>query len=431
MNYDLILNWITIGSVIGLVLFLMVSRYYLTYFVIACIKVKKLPNSKSFTKFAVLIPARNESKVIRGILQCFKDMKYPREFYDVFVIIESAEDPTKEIAENYGFTVIIRGDLTNRKTKGYALDDAYHYIKDHGLKFDAFMVFDADNIVSNDYLFHMNNVYQSGYQVGNGYRNFTNADQNWLTACSATLFSYINQFTSRGRSMLFNKANLTGTGYFIAYEIVDNEGGWIWNGMTEDVQLTTYCYYHGVKMHYYPYAVYYDEQSESFKVNRTQHCRWVRGFFANRKKFQKKDNQYGNESKIKKALMRFEYNVSIYPFIAICVIYVLCFLAALVIAIIGAFQGYENVGLLFVKAIFQLFLLWAIFMFASAFTIGIDNKNLKLKPKRIISVVLTYIIFFFTFVLGFFDGLFNKKLRTDWKVVEHQGEITNKDAEIK
>lgn len=425
MNYGLITDWITLGSIIGLVVFLMVSWYYLTYFVMACIRVKKLPAAKNYTKFAVLIPARNESKVIRGILECFKNMKYPREFFDVFVIIESTEDPTYEIVKEYGFQCVVRGDLTNRKTKGFALDDAYHYIKDNNLKFDAFMVFDADNIVSNDYLYHMNNVYQAGYKVGNGYRNFTNASKNWLTAGSAVLFSYINQFTSRGRSLLFDKANLTGTGYFLAYEIVDNEGGWIWNGMTEDVQLTTYCYYHNIKMHYYPYAVYYDEQAESFKVNRTQHCRWVWGFFLSRERYTRKENYYGEISKTKRFLSLFEYNVSIYPFITISVIYILCFLVSIIIAIIGAVTGYEQAGFLFAKSFFQLFLMWFVFAVPATITIAVDNKHLKFSFWRSVSVILTYIIYFYTFALGFFDGLFNKSLRTDWKPIAHKGDVTN------
>jgi len=428
MDYELIVSRINYASLFAFVFFLFFAWFYIFYFIIACIPVKLLPDSDKHAKFAVLIPARNESKVIKGILDCFLKMDYPREFFEVFVIVETSEDPTVQIVEDAGFKVVIRKDLEGKRTKGYALDEAYKSIKESGEHFDAYMVFDADNIVKPDYLRHMNNCYQEGYQVSVGYRNFTNANKNWLCACSAVLFAYINQFTSRGRSLLFKKATLTGTGYYIAGEILDNEGGWIWNGMTEDVQLTTYCYYHNVKMHYYPHAMYYDEQSEKFSITRKQHCRWVWGYFADRKQFKKKENVYETKNKFVRFLSLFEYNVSIIPFIVITVVFLLCFIASFILMIIAAVNLYENIGFVIARTIFQFFILRFVFMFASAFTLGIDNKNLKFGFFRCLSVVLTYILFFGSFVVGFLDGLFHKSARTNWKKIEHTGVVTNNDA---
>ena len=250
MTYDQIVYLLDVIVVATIIFFLGFLWYYLSYFVIATKKDKKFPKATKYAKFAILIPARNESKVIRNILKSFKDMKYPREFFDVFVITETENDPTNKITDEAGFIHVVRKDLNGRRTKGFALDDCYKYIKEKGLVYDAYMIFDADNIVSDDYLDLMNDVYQQGYQVGVGYRSFTNATKNWICACSGTLFSFMNQFTSKGRSVLFKKATLSGTGYFLDARIVDECGGWIRNGMTEDGQLTTYCYYHNIKMYY-------------------------------------------------------------------------------------------------------------------------------------------------------------------------------------
>lgn len=428
MDYERIVYILDGVVVLAIVFFSMFLWYYLTYFVIATKKDKKLPTAEKYTKFAILIPARNESKVIPNILKSFKEMKYPREFFDVFVITETEDDPTNVIVKEAGFTYVIRGDLTNRRTKGFALDDCYKYIKSHGLVYDAYMIFDADNIVSSDYLELMNDVYQAGYQVGVGYRSFTNATKNRICACSATLFSFMNQFTSKGRSKLFKKATLSGTGYFIDAKVVDDVGSWIWNGMTEDVQLTTYCYYHNIKMLYYPFAKYFDEQAEKFSVLNRQHIRWTWGFFASRKRFKEGGKVYPCESKIKRAISIFEYTISIYPFVVLTIVILLVCLASFGISIAASVMHDPSAGWLFAHSMFQFILLYMIFMFISAFVIAIDNNNLKFSPWICVKICLTYMFFFSSFLIAFLKGLFNKKLRGSWLAIEHKGQIIDKQA---
>ena len=41
-----------------------------------------------------------------------------------------------------------------------------------------------------------------------------------------------------------------GTGYYINSDIIDEAGGWIFTGMTEDMEVTTYCEYHNIYMKY-------------------------------------------------------------------------------------------------------------------------------------------------------------------------------------
>ncbi len=428
MNYQLIVNWIDIALVLAFLFFSCFLWYYFLYFGVASKRPRRLPKATKFAKFAILIPARNESNVIRNILNACEKLDYPKDFFDVYVIIEDEKDPTNEIVKEFGFNVVIRGDLTNRKTKGFALDDAYQEIKKRGLFYDAFIIFDADNVMNPDYLSLMNDVYQAGYQVGVGYRSFTNATKNWVCGCSATLFSFMNQFTSRGRSFFFEKATLTGTGYFIAKEIVDNEGGWIWNGMTEDVELTTYCYYHNIRMHYYPYAKYFDEQPDKFKTLNRQHVRWVWGFFASKKRFKEKKNVYPVKSKVKRFFSLLEYTTSIYPFVIFSIICLLTSIASFGLFIASLFGSSEQSGWLFAHALFQFSILYLIFIFISAFTIAIDNKNLKFTTSQCIVICMTYLAFFSSFLLAVLDGFFHKDKRTNWLKIEHKGDIIDKQA---
>ena len=411
-----------------------VSWYYIVFFFCSLRKEKPFPKGEKNYKFAVLVPARNEDKVIENILKSLYEQDYPKEFYDVFVIVESKDDPTVKITQKYEYQVVIRTNLNHRRTKGFALDDAYQYIRSNNLDFDCFMIFDADNVVNPNYLSLMNDVRNQGYMVGVGYRNFTNASYNWISGSSGTLFSFMNQFTSNGRSRFFKKATLTGTGYYIDRKIVDDLGEWIWDGMTEDVELTTYCYYHNISMKYYNIAQYYDEQCTSYKVMHKQHVRWVWGYFNDKKKFKKPGLDYGALPKRRRILSLIEYNCSIYPFVVYCVLGVIAFVMSIVIFICSfPLAVYYDVAWDAVPAFFGfLFVYFAFiyltFAFVAGLTFVIDNKRLKFSVWLRIKIVFTYMFFFADFLFAFLDGLFHKKKRYSWDKIEHKGEVVDKAA---
>ena len=78
-------------------------------------------------QFALLIPARDESNVIDGLLQSILNQTRSVIMDDVFVIVESKNDPTISICKKYGASVIVRKRLELR-SKGYALMEAIEYL---------------------------------------------------------------------------------------------------------------------------------------------------------------------------------------------------------------------------------------------------------------------------------------------------------------
>ena len=78
----------------------------------------KLPEAKTNHKFAILIPARNESHVINNLLQSLQKQEYPKDKYDIYVIVESADDPTNEICKQYENTqVFVRPNLDIKRKR--------------------------------------------------------------------------------------------------------------------------------------------------------------------------------------------------------------------------------------------------------------------------------------------------------------------------
>ena len=431
MNYELFIDLAYSISAVALVFLATISWYYLAFWAISGRKCPPVPHSDKKSKFAVLIAAREESKVISNILSSLKEQTYDKDYFDVWVIVEREDDPTVEVVKEFGYNYFVRDELTdNRRTKGFALQECIRHFPTIGKEYDSYMIFDADNVMDHNYLEVMNDLRQTGVKVGLGYRSFTNANTNWLTIGSAVMFSYMNTVTSRGRTILFHKATLMGTGYFVDSDIIRDAGGWIFTGMTEDIQLTTYCYYHDVYMRYYPLVSFYDEQSPSYRTTHKQHLRWLFGYFERRTFLKKAGIKYDYHPKGMQSLMRFEFNCGLFPFVIFNVISMLIFISCIVIGAIAVYQhvGPYYYGMIFGLAVWSLFIVYLIFVVPAIIIVYRDNVNLKLTKKNQFIAITTYFLYFYEFVLAFLDGFFHPSKRTTWSKIEHSGEITNDSA---
>ena len=430
IDYELALDIIDIIVAAIVIIMGVFSWYYVGGFFISFRRTKEVPHSDKLTKFAILVPARNEGPVVVNIMNSLKNQTYPKEYFDVWFITEKDEDPTNALALQYGYHYFVRDQLTpDRKTKGFALQECIRHFKDSHLNYDAYMIFDADNVMDNDYLEKMNDVRQSGVEVAVGFRNFTNINRNWLTSGSAILFTYINSFTSKVRSMIFKKCVIAGTGYYINADIIDEAGGWIFTGMTEDIEVTTYCEYHNINMKYYPLINFYDEQSPSYKTNHYQHIRWIWGFFESRKAFKKGGKMHTANGKGMYRASLFEFNAGIIPFITACALNILCIIASIILYAFSIRQAQEYSYILLWHFGYQLGLMYLLFALVAIATIAHNYNRLKMTWWAIAITVMTYFIYFADLLAAFLHGLFVPRTRKTWTPIKHSGQILNNKAQ--
>lgn len=432
-DFDLAINILVSLASVMAVFTVILSLYYLVYFFAARKRIPEVPHSDKLTKFGILIAARNESAVIRGILDSLKNQTYPKDSFDVWVITECEDDPTNKIALECGYNYFVRDRLTtDRRTKGFALQEMIDYFNRNNIVYDAYMIFDADNTCANNFIERMNDIRQTGVKVCSGYRNFTNPTENWLTANSSIMFSWMNQVTNRGRSNYFHKCAVMGTGYFVDSDIIKGAGGWIFTGMTEDIQLSTYCYYHDVNMRYFPEAMFYDEQSTKMKDVHKQHVRWLSGYFSSRRFLKKNGTYYLHHHKKMIRFMRGEFNLGIVPFVFYNVINTLLFILSLILTIFAAI--YERNGGIVGKCIgltvLEFLYIFLPFVIASTYILITERKNIKIRGLKAIICSITYFIFFYDFGVAFFDIMFHKNKRSEWVQIEHTGDKTNYDKRM-
>ena len=133
--------------------------------------IPRSPETAARHRFAVLIPARNEEAVIENLVDSLMRQDYPRECYDVYVIVNNSTDRTAALAEVAG-AKILRPDGPV-SSKGEALRFAFSALRDGDA--EAYVIFDADNVVDRGFLSEMNRQYESGAEIVQGRRSGKNA----------------------------------------------------------------------------------------------------------------------------------------------------------------------------------------------------------------------------------------------------------------
>lgn len=235
-------------------------------------------------KIAILIPARNESVVIEGLLESIEKQTVPVNMRDVYVIVETLDDPTITICKRHGGSVILREDLAKQR-KGYALDEALQQILAAERHYDAYFIFDADNRLSPTYLEEMLKIYADGYEMATGYRNARNNNKNVITAVSALTFTMINTMGNKNRIRHGANIIFSGTGCYVDGRLIEKWGGWPFHSLTEDYEMSLYAILNNVSTFYNERAVFYDEQPTKYRQTVDQRVRWIKGYFTARSKY--------------------------------------------------------------------------------------------------------------------------------------------------
>lgn len=225
------------------------------------------------TRFAILIAARNEELVIGPLINSLLTQDYPSDLYDIWVVPNNCTDNTALAARNFGARVL---ECTAPvKSKGEVLRFAYNRLR--GRRYDAWLVFDADNVVDPRFLAEMNNARMAGARAAQGYRDSKNPYDTAVSGCSSIYYWMMDRFHNGGKAGLGVSAMIGGTGFMVTQALLDRLGGWHTETISEDLEITAQAVLAGERVAYVPRAVTYDEQPLTWEQSFTQRRRWSSG----------------------------------------------------------------------------------------------------------------------------------------------------------
>lgn len=363
--------------------------------------------------FAVVIPARNESKVIEGLLKSIQNQTCSVPMEDVYVIVETKEDPTVKITQNYGSQIILRKHLEKRR-KGYALEEGFQEILKLKKNYDAYFIFDADNILDPTYFEEMKKTYLEGYDIGIGYRNSKNGNHNMISACSSLTFSMINTLGNEAKNKYHQNVVVSGTGFYIKGKWIQKWNGYPFHSLTEDYELYLYSILHEMTSFYNTKAIFYDEQPITFKQSILQRTRWIKGFFTARKEYIPKIKRSISKDTKNKGSKIVEC-VGIKPYLFLIIGAVGLFLTFLILGIYKAFKWKSINQIEFFLSFLILLIAYMILVFFTAFLIH-KEKDLNLNRKMKIQALFFNPLFLASYIIC----LFKSMRKVEWVPIEHK-----------
>ena len=385
-----------------------VTIYWLYQFIISLcsfvkIKEKPLKEDKQH-RFMTIIPAHNEEKVVVNLIESLKKLDYPKDLYDIYVIADNCTDKTAEVAKKAGAIVYERFDEAH-KTKGHALQWFLAQKIEEDAPYDAFCIFDADNIVDENFLKVMNKKLCQGEEVVQGYKDIKNPSDSWVSAGYAIFYWTMHRFYHLARYNIGLSPLMNGTGFMVKFDVIKPQG-WNTKTLTEDIEFSLKRIIEGKKLGWARDAIVYDEQPLGFKQSWTQRSRWTVGHMQCLKEYTKPLA----EAVVKnKTVMNFDgllYMLGTTPMLILTMVLVI---VNIVLFATGAMSGLDFT-IQMLKYIIPTLLVLP-FM-------GLVVLYLEKKPiKPMIKGLLTYPVFMGSWLLINIKCLFKRD--TEWKKIDH------------
>ncbi len=399
---------------------LVLGSYYILISVFAWIPKRKIPDISNKTHtFAMVIAAHNEQAVIKYMVESLKKLHYPSEAYDIFVIADNCTDATAATASDAGAMVYERSDRSLRG-KGHALEWMFTKIFAMEKKYDAIAIFDADNVVSSNFLSEINAQFNKGYRVVQGNIDSKNPFDTWISCAYSISFWSIGRLYQLARNNINVSCQLSGTGFAVDTALIE-EYGWGATCLTEDMEFTAKLILNGHSVGWAHNAVVYDEKPLTMSQSWRQRTRWMQGHADVASRFL--------ASLLKKAFKDRDLNAFD------CAIYLLQPFKVLALGVITSMAWLQtmfpdgHIGFFQISYLFKNSYIWWAFMLCDfiyiPFAVTYEKKILNF---RLVFGYMTNWLYSLTWVPITFVG-FLKKNNKEWFHTQHTRTIEITDVE--
>jgi cellulose synthase/poly-beta-1,6-N-acetylglucosamine synthase-like glycosyltransferase len=274
--YLIIIVWLAlygINNLINVILYLHIKK---------TLKQKQFVSPpKEWPPVTVQLPIFNEKYTVERLLRAVTRMDYPADRLQIQVLDDSTDDTAElvsQLVDEYRAQGINIERLHRTNRKGYKAGALYE-----GLSYasgELLAIFDADFVPKPDWLKQTVPLFQNRalgcLQTRWGH---TNRKYNSLTRAEAMAIDghFIVEQTARSRNDLF--LNFNGTAGLWRRACIEDAGGWEWDTLTEDLDLSYRAQMRGWKIGYVPDVVVPAELPSQVEAFKKQQFRWAKGSF--------------------------------------------------------------------------------------------------------------------------------------------------------
>jgi len=243
-------------------------------------RTKVLP-PKEWPAVTIQLPIYNEKYTVERLLRAVTKMDYPSERLQIQILDDSTDDTAqlvKRLSEEYrsqGVNVEWLHRTNRRGYKAGALSEALSSATG-----ELIAIFDADFVPKPDWLKKTVPLFQN-QKLGCLQTRWGHTNRNYSSLTRAEALAIDGHFlieqTARARNDLF--LNFNGTAGMWRRACIEDAGGWQWDTLTEDLDLSYRAQMRGWKIDYLPDVVVPAELPAQVEAFKKQQFRWAKGSF--------------------------------------------------------------------------------------------------------------------------------------------------------
>ncbi|MCW4023417.1 MAG: glycosyltransferase family 2 protein [Candidatus Bathyarchaeota archaeon] len=225
--------------------------------------------------FSVLIPVKNEAKLVSRLFEALGKLDYPADKVEVVVVEDGSSDGTLEVCQEFA---VARG---NVKVLRRSVSDGKPSALNYGLKSctgDVVAVFDADSVPAVDALRRAAGYFANECVAAVQGRTLSiNSDQNMLTKFISYEEAGWCEAYLRGKDALGLFVHLRGSCQFVRRDVLVGLGGFDEGTLSEDMELSARLTQQGFVIRYSGDVCAWQESPCSLGMLFRQRTRWFRG----------------------------------------------------------------------------------------------------------------------------------------------------------
>jgi len=244
-------------------------------------KKRKIPIIHKYPKVTVQLPIFNEKYTIERLLDSVTKLDYPPTLFQIQVLDDSTDDTaqlTKKLVDQYKSQGVNIEWVHRTDRKGYKAGALSDGLRTASGEFIA--IFDADFVPKRDWLRKTVPLFKNE-QLGCLQTRWghTNRKFNSLTRVEAMAIDghFIVEQAVRSQNDFF--LNFNGTAGIWRRACIEDSGGWQWDTLTEDLDLSYRAQMRGWKIDYLPDVVVPAELPSQVEAFKNQQFRWAKGSF--------------------------------------------------------------------------------------------------------------------------------------------------------
>lgn len=236
---------------------------------------------KEYPMVSIMVPAHNESIVIRKTVLALLDFDYPKDRYEVIIINDNSTDNSaevlKELQAKYSdrkMIVINTDNVLGGKGKSNALNIGLSVATG-----SVIAIYDADNTPAPNALRILVENLMADDNLGAVIGKFRTRNRN-----ASLLTRFVNIETlayqcmnQAGRYYFFKLCTIPGTNFVIRRSIINQMGGWDTKALSEDTEISFRIYRMGYYIKFMPLAVTWEQEPQKLKQWFKQRTRWAKG----------------------------------------------------------------------------------------------------------------------------------------------------------